>query len=59
VESIAEYLHAQQVTRYKIPEEVVVVDELPMTPTGKVRKVALQQDARWRVEQAEAKGSRA
>ena len=56
VESITEYLHGQQVTRYKIPEEVVVVDELPMTPTGKVRKVALQQDARRRVEQAEGAG---
>ncbi|MCZ7528757.1 MAG: AMP-binding protein [Acidimicrobiia bacterium] len=47
--TLAAHLEAQQVSRNKVPEELVVLDEMPMTPTGKVRKVALQEDAAARV----------
>ena len=32
---------AQRLPRYKAPQELVLVDELPRTPLGKVRRVAL------------------
>ncbi len=31
-----------RVARYKIPRTVIVVDELPRTPTGKIRKQDLR-----------------
>lgn len=49
-EDLAEYLDGMQVSKYKIPDEVVVIDQLPMTPTAKVRKAELVEDARRRHE---------
>ena len=34
-----------RVASFKVPRHVKVVDELPMTPTGKIRKVELRQQA--------------
>jgi acyl-CoA synthetase (AMP-forming)/AMP-acid ligase II len=45
VEELREYLEEQKVMKYNFPEHILRLDELPMTPTGKVRKAALQQDA--------------
>jgi acyl-CoA synthetase (AMP-forming)/AMP-acid ligase II len=53
VEDLAGYLGEQKVMKYLYPEHVINVDEFPMTPTGKVRKAALQEDAMKRAKQAE------
>jgi acyl-CoA synthetase (AMP-forming)/AMP-acid ligase II len=45
VEEVSDYFTAEKVTRYMIPEFVINLSEFPMTPTGKVRKAALQEDA--------------
>ncbi|MFV0260792.1 MAG: AMP-binding protein [Acidimicrobiales bacterium] len=37
-----------RVAGFKVPRHVLVVDELPMTPTGKIRKVELREQARDR-----------
>jgi acyl-CoA synthetase (AMP-forming)/AMP-acid ligase II len=44
------YFESKKVMKYMIPELIISMDELPMTPTGKVRKVALQEDARKRAD---------
>jgi acyl-CoA synthetase (AMP-forming)/AMP-acid ligase II len=49
LEEIAEFLDSQQVTKHKLPERLIILDELPMTPTGKVRKAELQDDINERV----------
>ncbi len=41
---VQQYLTDLKVMRYMIPERVEVVDELPLTPTGKVKKAPLVQD---------------
>jgi acyl-CoA synthetase (AMP-forming)/AMP-acid ligase II len=46
LEEVAEYLREQKVMSYLIPEALVNVPELPMTPTGKIRKASLQDDAK-------------
>lgn len=40
-ESMKNYLKGK-IADYKIPDKVVFVDELPMTPSGKIKKVELQ-----------------
>jgi acyl-CoA synthetase (AMP-forming)/AMP-acid ligase II len=52
VEDLTAYLKEQKVMKYLYPEHVINVDEFPMTPTGKVRKAALQEDALKRADQA-------
>jgi fatty-acyl-CoA synthase len=37
---------ADRIAAYKVPERIVVVDELPVTPTGKIQKFQLKE--RWR-----------
>ncbi len=39
---LTEWLREQQVTKQFWPEEVVIVDEFPMTPSGKVQKYRLR-----------------
>jgi fatty-acyl-CoA synthase len=34
---------AERIAAYKVPERVIVVDELPVTPTGKIQKFAIRQ----------------
>ena len=35
--------------KYLVPDRTIVVEELPMTPTGKVAKAALKDDAARRI----------
>jgi acyl-CoA synthetase len=39
---LREFFVGRGVAKYKIPERIELVDRLPMTPTGKVRKVELR-----------------
>ena len=55
LQDIVDFCDAQKVTKYMYPQHLVVVDEFPMTPTGKVRKKSLQEDAALR-SQAENEG---
>jgi cyclohexanecarboxylate-CoA ligase/acyl-CoA synthetase len=44
---VTEFLRTQRrLANYKLPERLVVVDELPMTATGKVQKFQLREQAR-------------
>jgi fatty-acyl-CoA synthase len=48
-----------RVASFKIPRHVFVVDEFPMTPSGKVQKVKLREVTRRHYEQANGKGEAA
>jgi acyl-CoA synthetase (AMP-forming)/AMP-acid ligase II len=50
LEDLARFLGEQKVSKHKVPERLMVVDELPMTPTGKIRKASLQDDIAARVQ---------
>lgn len=39
-----DFLQLRGVAKYKFPEYLVLLDHLPMTPTGKVQKFALRED---------------
>jgi cyclohexanecarboxylate-CoA ligase len=41
LDEVVRYLSARGLARYKLPERLVVLDELPRNATGKVRKAAL------------------
>jgi len=45
LEDLTRFLEEQKATKYLFPQHLVCLDEMPMTPTGKVRKASLQQDA--------------
>ena len=53
VEELREYLEEQKAMKYNCPEYIVHLNELPMTPTGKVQKVALMEDAAERAKKGE------
>jgi acyl-CoA synthetase (AMP-forming)/AMP-acid ligase II len=55
LEELTVFLDGEKVTKYMYPQHLVFMDEFPMTPTGKVQKVALQEDARRRAK-AEQEG---
>jgi 2,3-dihydroxybenzoate-AMP ligase len=40
---LRKYLNSQGLARFKLPEHLVLLDRLPLTPVGKVDKVALRQ----------------
>lgn len=42
LEQIARYLAARNVAKYKWPEHLLVLEQLPTTPTGKVAKAAVR-----------------
>jgi 2,3-dihydroxybenzoate-AMP ligase len=42
LEQLCEFMSAQRIARYKLPERLELVDELPLTNVGKVDKVALR-----------------
>jgi acyl-CoA synthetase (AMP-forming)/AMP-acid ligase II len=42
LEGIAAFTNDQGLARQKIPERIVIVDDLPRTPSGKVRKDVLR-----------------
>ena len=43
LDSLIEFLEAQGMTRQFWPEDIVIVEEFPMTPSGKVQKYKLRQ----------------
>lgn len=53
VAELRAYFDENKTMHYLAPEEIIVVDELPMTPTGKVAKAALQEDAARRARLAQ------
>ncbi len=44
LDDVREFLKQQQVMMYKVPERLEIVEALPMTPTGKVKKAPLVDD---------------
>ncbi len=44
LDEVRDFLKQQQVMMYKVPERLEVVEGLPMTPTGKVKKAPLVDD---------------
>ncbi|MFG2961512.1 (2,3-dihydroxybenzoyl)adenylate synthase [Streptomyces sp. NPDC048291] len=46
LESVREALGAMEVARYKLPEHLVLVEELPLTKVGKIDKKALREFVR-------------
>ena len=46
LEDIAAYLRARDVAKPKLPERLEVIDQLPVTATGKVQKYVLREDVR-------------
>jgi len=50
LEAIREFLAERKATKYLWPETVINLAQMPMTPTGKVRKATLQEDAARRAE---------
>jgi 2,3-dihydroxybenzoate-AMP ligase len=55
---IAAALTAMEVARYKIPERLLTVGELPLTKVGKVDKKALREMARDTLARQDAPGAR-
>ena len=43
LDELVEFLRTKQISPQKFPERLEVIDELPMTPTGKVQKFRLRQ----------------
>jgi len=52
LKSLRDFLVERGVANYKIPERLEIVDALPMTPSGKVRRVELKQRIAAKVEAA-------
>jgi acyl-CoA synthetase (AMP-forming)/AMP-acid ligase II len=46
LEDVREHFRKQGITRQKTPERVVVVDDFPRTPSGKIKKVDLREQLR-------------
>ena len=51
---LQEFLRGAQVMKHKLPERLEVVDALPLTPTGKVKKDPLVEDIRAKLAREEA-----
>ncbi|MBT4159702.1 MAG: AMP-binding protein [Gammaproteobacteria bacterium] len=51
LDDVKEYFMELKAMKYLIPEALINLEAFPMTPTGKVRKASLQDDARKMVEQ--------
>ena len=43
VESLAEYLLSQGLSKHYLPERITCLPELPMTPSGKIQKFRLRE----------------
>jgi len=50
LDEVRDFLKQQQVMMYKVPERLEIVDALPMTPTGKVKKAPLVDDIKQKIE---------
>jgi acyl-CoA synthetase (AMP-forming)/AMP-acid ligase II len=51
LEEVKAYFAELKAMKYLVPEALICLEAFPMTPTGKVRKASLQDDARKMVEQ--------
>ena len=54
LESVRAALTAMQVARYKLPEDLLVMDELPLTKVGKIDKKRLRDVVRGKADSVEA-----
>jgi acyl-CoA synthetase (AMP-forming)/AMP-acid ligase II len=54
LDELRAWLEPQKVTKYMYPQHLVFIDEMPMTPTGKVRKASLKEDAVRRAKEESA-----
>ena len=45
LQEITDFLEARQVAKYKFPEYLVILPEMPTTPSGKIQKYVLRQHA--------------
>ncbi|MFF5395848.1 hypothetical protein ACFY5J_00435 [Peribacillus butanolivorans] len=43
--AIREFIE-DRIANYKVPDRFIFLDELPMTPSGKIKKLALQEELR-------------
>ncbi|MCX5865945.1 MAG: AMP-binding protein [Proteobacteria bacterium] len=55
LQEIEEFLNEQKVMKYKIPERLEIVKELPLTPTGKVLKRQLEKEIAEKIKKEAAK----
>ena len=51
MEEVVSFLRGEQLAVYKLPERIEVVNELPMTPAGKVQKRLLREDVAGKLEE--------
>lgn len=56
LESVLDHLDSCQITKYKRPEKLLVIDAMPMTPTGKILKRELVVDVTRRLASDSAAG---
>ncbi|MDD5222940.1 MAG: AMP-binding protein [bacterium] len=55
LQEIEDFLNEQKVMKYKIPERLEIVKELPLTPTGKVLKRKLEKELAEKIKKETAK----
>ncbi|MGI3225100.1 hypothetical protein ACRJ4B_15455 [Streptomyces sp. GTA36] len=53
LESVRAALTTMQVARYKLPEDLLVLDELPLTKVGKIDKKRLREVVRGKADSVE------
>jgi acyl-CoA synthetase (AMP-forming)/AMP-acid ligase II len=51
LEEIETFFDERKIMKYMYPEFLIRLDEMPMTPTGKIRKASLQEDAAKRAKE--------
>jgi acyl-CoA synthetase (AMP-forming)/AMP-acid ligase II len=56
LEQIKEYFTELKAMKYLVPEALINLKEFPMTPTGKVKKASLQEDAKGLAANAATRG---
>jgi acyl-CoA synthetase (AMP-forming)/AMP-acid ligase II len=56
LDEIVRHLEGKQIMKHKLPEKLIIMDALPMTPTGKVMRSALEEEVRRRIEGAGSTG---
>jgi 2,3-dihydroxybenzoate-AMP ligase len=54
LDELCEFLNGRRIARYKLPERLELVDELPLTKVGKVDKAALREDVKTKLGRASA-----
>lgn len=50
VDELSEYLLGQGLSRHYLPEQIVLLDHMPMTPSGKIKKFELREELKKAVE---------